>query len=154
MLQAGEVIITADSEKMLMVSSGSWKIYADPVNWPGIKASTSTPVPVDPAPATKLLILLPGEQRAPGSDPDGSGKTGSPTPNWVAGSTETITIYAVDDYWNIDTSTYIDVNITSSAVTGSPSENQMSSLRMTVTTKPSSEMSIFSASTGSSFTPS
>ncbi|MDA3792802.1 MAG: hypothetical protein PF545_03985, partial [Elusimicrobia bacterium] len=104
-LSSGEAL-----EYVTIVSSGTWEIYTKPVGWAGISGSTSTPVNVGPAPASKLQILLPGESRAPGTV---SGKIDTPD-DQIAGVEFTLTINAVDDNWNIDTSTSFETHLTSS----------------------------------------
>ncbi|RXK46859.1 beta strand repeat-containing protein, partial [Aquirufa rosea] len=53
-------------------------------------------------PVSKLQVLMPGETADPGS---ATGKTGTPT-DQVAGSNVTVTVNAVDDWWNkVNTST-------------------------------------------------
>ena len=67
---------------------------------------------------TQLQILLPGETASVGS---ASGKTGSPTAQ-IAGTAFTVTVNAVDAFWNVVTSTD-NVNITSSDVNASMPAN-------------------------------
>ncbi len=65
------------------------------------KNGTSDVINVGPAAFTKLLVLVPGESTDPGSP---TGKTGSPT-GQTANAPFSITVYAVDDYWNVTPAT-------------------------------------------------
>nr|NIM02852.1 hypothetical protein [bacterium]NIN91878.1 hypothetical protein [bacterium]NIO18144.1 hypothetical protein [bacterium]NIO73119.1 hypothetical protein [bacterium] len=84
------------------VANTTWTVTAtdtdaQPPLW---SAYVNDPVTVDPASAVKLQVLAYPEEPLPGTDPNGSGKSG--TPDWhVAGTTFTITVNAVDSYWNI-----------------------------------------------------
>ncbi|MDQ6793763.1 MAG: Ig-like domain-containing protein, partial [Chloroflexota bacterium] len=60
------------------------------------KSGTSGPITVNAGAFAKLLILVPGEVAAPGSP---SGKTGSPNVQ-TANSPFTVTVRAVDAFWN------------------------------------------------------
>jgi len=62
-----------------------------------------------PGPAVDLIALLPGESFTQGVSP---GKTGAPTAV-ETGSQTTLTIYAVDQYYNMAVSYYQDVELTS-----------------------------------------
>jgi hypothetical protein len=58
---------------------------------------SQTGIAVGPGPFTKLQLLAPGETAAPGS---GTGKSGTPTAQ-TAGAPFTVTVNAVDAYWNV-----------------------------------------------------
>lgn len=61
------------------------------------KTGTSNTFVVNPGPFAGLQVLLPGETALGGTD---SGKTGTPT-NQTAGNPFTVTVRAVDQYWNL-----------------------------------------------------
>lgn len=61
-----------------------------------IAGPASSLLTVHPGPFAKLQLLLPGETAAPGTS---TGKTGTPLSH-VAGSSFTVTVYAVDADWN------------------------------------------------------
>jgi hypothetical protein len=61
------------------------------------KTGTSNTFVVNPGPFNGLQVLLPGESAAGGT---ATGKTGTPT-NQTAGTPFTITVRAVDQYWNL-----------------------------------------------------
>ena len=62
--------------------------------------SDSSTINVNPGTFTKLQIIAPGENPDPGSNPGGSGKTGSPQ-SQVAGVSFDLAVRAVDNYWNL-----------------------------------------------------
>src|SRR5439155_1444047 len=64
---------------------------------PGLAGATSASVVVSPGAFSKLQLLAPGETAAPGTV---SGKSGTPNPQ-SAGSAFSVTVNAVDPYWNI-----------------------------------------------------
>jgi hypothetical protein len=66
---------------------------------------------VVPGAFTKMQLLVPGETAAPGS---GSGKTGTPSAQ-ASGTSFTLTVNAVDAYWNIANSSHT-IGITSNDV--------------------------------------
>lgn len=72
-------------------------------------ANTSPSITVNAGAFTKLQILLPGETAAAGT---ATGKTGTPNAQ-ASGASITVTVNAVDDVWNIVSSTHT-VGITSS----------------------------------------
>jgi len=85
----------------------SWTITASDIS--GTLSSTTTAkIIVNPAPATKLLVLVPNESYEPGTP---TGKSGSVI-NQTAGEPFTITVYATDNNWNINTSANPTVQIT------------------------------------------
>jgi flagellar hook capping protein FlgD len=61
------------------------------------KTGTSNTFVVNPGPFNGLQVILPGESAAGGT---ATGKTGTPT-NQTAGTPFTITVRAVDQYWNL-----------------------------------------------------
>jgi hypothetical protein len=67
----------------------------------GKVADVSSSITVDAGVFTKLQILLPGETADPGSP---TGKTGTPTAQ-TAGASFNVTVNAVDDAWNVVSST-------------------------------------------------
>jgi hypothetical protein len=70
--------------------------------------SVSPSITVNPGPAVKLQLLLPGEVAAPGSS---SGKTGTPS-NQIAGTAFNVTVNCTDSNWNIVTTANPQVTIT------------------------------------------
>ncbi|MFC2091297.1 hypothetical protein ACFLTD_00810, partial [Elusimicrobiota bacterium] len=66
----------------------------------GWTASKSSEIELDPNSGVKLQVLVPGENPDPGSP---TGKQ-DPADIQVAGSSFTVTVRAVDDYWNIQKS--------------------------------------------------
>ena len=67
----------------------------------GSNGGTSDSIAVGPGAFAKLLVLVPGETRVPGSL---TGKTGSPSPQ-SANTPFTVTVNAVDAYWNLVSAT-------------------------------------------------
>ncbi len=65
----------------------------------GLYAQASSSVTVNPSTFTKMQLIVPGETASAGS---ASGKTGTPS-NRTAGSAFSVTVNAVDAYWNIIT---------------------------------------------------
>ncbi|MCK5241935.1 T9SS type A sorting domain-containing protein [bacterium] len=55
-------------------------------------------IDVNPGPATQLLIFMPGQTRTPGIWPGADPNTATV----FNGVSYSVTVYAVDDYWNID----------------------------------------------------
>ena len=90
-------------------TAGSRTVTATDVTDGTKTASTSPPITVNPGPFAKLQLLVPGETAAPGT---AAGKTGTPTTQ-PASVPFTITVNAVDAYWNLASSTHT-VGITSS----------------------------------------
>jgi len=84
----GGVILRAAGTQTIGVSDSS-------------KSGTSAPIAVSAGPFAKLLVLVPGEAAAPGSP---TGKTGSPSAQ-TANGPFTVTVQAVDAYWNAVSST-------------------------------------------------
>ncbi len=91
-------------------STAGWTITARDVTNPAKSAGTSAAVVVNAAAYAKLQVLVPGETAAPGTS---AGKTGTPSTQ-TAGTAFTITVNAVDAYWNRVTSITHTVKITSS----------------------------------------
>jgi len=102
------------------VANTTWTVTAtdtdaQPPLW---AAYVNEPVSVVPAPPIKLQVLAYPEQPLPGSDPNGSGKTG--TPDWhVAGSSFNVTVNVVDNYWNV-----VSTNPSVSVTTTDPYDTQ------------------------------
>ena len=90
-------------------TAGNWTITATDQTNGGITANTSPSIPVTAGPFAKLQLLLPGETAAPGTV---SGKTGTPTAQTV-GTPLSVTVNAVDAYWNLVSSATDMVAITS-----------------------------------------
>jgi hypothetical protein len=84
---SGEVTITTASDSLLLTAADG----AEPPH-----AGLSNRFQMIPGSLTALQVLLPGEAATPGIAP---GKTGSPSVQ-SAGETVTISIRAVDEYWN------------------------------------------------------
>lgn len=76
-----------------------------------LTSSTTSQVPMQAASLVKLQVLMPGESEAPGTT---TGKTDSPTAQTVgANLTGSITINAVDDYWNrVNVGSDVNINVT------------------------------------------
>ena len=91
---------------LTLITAGNTQISANSV---GLSSDTAI-VSVVPDVATKLQILVPGETAVPGSS---TGKSGTPI-NQVVGSTFTITVSGVDDYWNLSSAAVATVEIVSS----------------------------------------
>lgn len=80
-------------------TAGMWSATATDTAAGGLTGNTSSTVGVDTSAATQLLVLLPGEEHAPGTP---TGKTGSPDPEtWTAGVRLPVTVLAVDEYFNV-----------------------------------------------------
>jgi hypothetical protein len=90
-------------------TAGSRTVTASDVTDGTKAAGTSPPITVNPGSFAKLQLLVPGETAAPGT---ATGKTGTPTTQ-AAGVPFTVTVNAVDAYWNVATSNHV-VRITSS----------------------------------------
>jgi len=71
-------------------------IYSGDTNFAGSTSGNFTQT-VTPGPFAKLQLLMPGETAAPGTP---SGKTGTPTAQ-LAGGSFSLTVNAVDGYWNL-----------------------------------------------------
>src|SRR5262249_49511431 len=74
-----------------------------------LAGTNSTNVVVSPAALAKMQLLVPGETAAPGT---GSGKSGTPATE-IAGTAFTVTVNAVDSFWNV-VNTNDTVSVTSS----------------------------------------
>ena len=94
---------------VILKTAGSTTITATDITDGGKLPSTSPSITVNPGAFVKLQVLVPGETTDPGSS---TGKTGSPS-NQTAGSAFSVTVNAVDTYWNLVSSTNT-VNISSS----------------------------------------
>src|SRR5438876_496337 len=75
-----------------------------------LTANTSPSVTVVAGAFAKLQLLVPGETASPGS---AAGKTGTPTAR-TAGTALSVTINAVDDFWNLVSSATHNVSLASS----------------------------------------
>jgi hypothetical protein len=96
------------SFSVTLKTAGSRTITASDVTNPAKAAGTSSSVTVVAAAFTKLQLLVPGETAAPGT---ATGKVGSPLGQLI-GIPFTITVNAVDDNWNVVSSSDT-VNISS-----------------------------------------
>jgi hypothetical protein len=86
------------------------------------KLGTSNSFTVNPGPFAKLQVLLPGETAQGGT---GDGKTGTPT-GQVAGTPFTLTLRAVDAYWNLVSGVNDRVALSSTdAFAGMPAETTL-----------------------------
>jgi hypothetical protein len=83
-------------------ATGTKTITASDVTTPAMTANTSPAITVNAGAFTKLQLLVPGETAAAGTL---SGKTGAPSAR-TAGSAFTVTVNAVDDNWNVVSSTH------------------------------------------------
>ena len=82
---------------VILTQAGTGAMVSAAINNTSIPTATGGPVTINPAPYSKLQILVPGETAAPGS---ASGKTG--TPNlFKAKKEEQVTVRTVDQYWNV-----------------------------------------------------
>ncbi|PKN01408.1 MAG: hypothetical protein CVU77_05585, partial [Elusimicrobia bacterium HGW-Elusimicrobia-1] len=84
-------------------SPSSWTLTLRDVDQttPDFSDDTSPRITVNPGTAKKYLIITPGETWAPGKTSGKAGKTeGSSVNTQVAGSTFTVTLYLVDDFYN------------------------------------------------------
>jgi hypothetical protein len=88
---------------------GASTLTASNVTHSGIVGSVSSTITVAAGQPVKLLVLMPGETAAPGTP---TGKTGTPAVQ-RSGSAFTVTVNAVDSYWNLVSSTHT-VSLTSS----------------------------------------
>ncbi len=86
---------------ILLQTAGTFTITASDTTDPTKGASVSSPLVATAAGFSKLLVLLPGETHAPGT---ATGKLGAPSQQ-TAGSSFLVTVIAVDDTWNAETST-------------------------------------------------
>ncbi|HOI42544.1 MAG TPA: hypothetical protein PK523_06315, partial [Elusimicrobiales bacterium] len=78
-------------------TSPGWKLRAESG---AVLKSTTPALVVNPAGHTRLQVLLPGEVADPGG---ATGKTAAPPSPWTAGIPYTVTVNAVDDYYNVVT---------------------------------------------------
>lgn len=95
-----------------LVTGGTGTVTASNVTTPAMTADISPSITVGAGVFSKLQILMPGESADPGS---ASGKTGSPTAQ-TAGSSFSVTVNAVDAYWNLITGETSTISITSSDI--------------------------------------
>jgi hypothetical protein len=79
-----------------LYAQGNQTITAEDIESQGKDAHTSRPVEILPGPYSRILILAPGEELAPGTD---TGRTGSATDQSINYSF-TVTVYATDTWWN------------------------------------------------------
>jgi flagellar hook capping protein FlgD/Big-like domain-containing protein len=92
------------------------------------RTGTSVNITVNPASFTKLQIILPGETAKGGT---ADGKDGTPF-NQMAGTPFTITVRAVDDYWNVVSGIGDRVQLTSTdPFAGVPAETTLVSGQIT-----------------------
>jgi len=96
------------SISVTFVTSGVWTITGTDIDGDPLTEYTSSAIPVDPADAVKLQILVPGETAAPGT---ATGKTGSSTAQEV-GQPFDVVVNAVDEYWNINPAGMATVDVT------------------------------------------
>ncbi|HSU54486.1 MAG TPA: hypothetical protein VLT36_10530, partial [Candidatus Dormibacteraeota bacterium] len=91
-------------------TAGTRTVTGSDVTHNGIAANTSSAISVAPAAFVQLQLLMPGETAVPGT---ASGKTGSATSE-IAGVAFTITVNAVDSFWNLIGSVTDTIGFTSS----------------------------------------
>src|SRR5439155_1631715 len=91
-------------------TAGSWTLTANDITDASKTAFTSPAITVNAGAFAKLQLLVPGETAAPGS---ATGKTGTPTSE-TAGTAFTVTINAVDAFWNLVNTAADTVGITAS----------------------------------------
>jgi hypothetical protein len=105
-LSAGTVTLAVTN-----ILAGSGKtLTASDVSDGSITSNTSSNYTVVPAAATRLVILAPGESLTPGVSP---GKSGSPTAEHITMG-YSVTVDALDAYYNLATNTTDTVGVTSS----------------------------------------
>lgn len=93
----------------ILKTAGTRTITASDVTDGSITSNTSPNITINPNSFSQLQLLLPGETASAGS---ATGKTGTPNAQ-TAGTAFTVTVNAVDDYYNIVSSTHT-IGITSS----------------------------------------
>jgi hypothetical protein len=91
-------------------TGGSRTITAADISRTGIGTNTSAGVTVTPGAYARLQVLMPGEVAAPGT---ASGKSGTPTVRTAGTAFSTLSVGAVDAFWNT-VATNATVQITSS----------------------------------------
>ncbi|MFN8622844.1 MAG: hypothetical protein U0869_19070, partial [Chloroflexota bacterium] len=79
-----------------VADAGGWTVTATG----GSKSGTGSVIPVEAGAAVKLQVLLQNEVAEPGTD---DGTNGTPVTDIHAGGDFTVTVNAVDAFWNIDT---------------------------------------------------
>lgn len=82
---------------VVMMTAGAHSITASDISSPTITSNTSPLITLLPASFQKLQLLVPGETAMPGTL---SGKSGTPLDQTV-GSAFTVTVHAVDMFWNV-----------------------------------------------------
>ncbi|UCF04097.1 MAG: hypothetical protein JSV33_09075 [bacterium] len=92
-----------------LYAQGNQTITAEDVDSAGKDPHTSSPVEILPGPYSRILILAPGEELAPGTV---TGRTGSATDQSINYSF-TVTVYATDTWWNPVTGVSDNIRITS-----------------------------------------
>ncbi|MEA2081143.1 MAG: hypothetical protein U9O97_00150, partial [Elusimicrobiota bacterium] len=116
---------------MFKTANSSWTITAADQGGgrSSYESGVAADVYVNPDSPVKLLVLLPGETDDPGSDPGISpfggsdGKSDWTAENQTAGAAFTVTVMAVDSWWNINTGTSPIVQITSTDGNADVSDN-------------------------------
>ncbi|MEK6646928.1 MAG: hypothetical protein AABY84_09680 [Candidatus Firestonebacteria bacterium] len=120
---SGQQTLTAGTStfNVLFKTMGNWTVTSEDTDGDGTTYTINThpQILVSPNTAVKLLILAPGETAAPGNTAQG-GKTGTANSQY-AGVQFTITVNAVDNDWNLNTSAVTsEVSIT----TSDPNDNE------------------------------
>ncbi len=90
-------------------TAGARTVTGSDIPNPSILPATSSAIPVTAASFVQLQLLVPGETAAPGS---GTGKIGAPSTE-TAGTSYSVTVNAVDAFWNVVTNAGDTVGITS-----------------------------------------
>lgn len=103
-------------------SATNHQLVASNVTQPSILSSTSANLTVIRGAFTKLLITLPGETYSPGT---ATGRTGTATPYPATGTGMTVTVRAVDAYWNLVNTITDVVNLTTTDPTGTFTTNNL-----------------------------
>lgn len=98
------------SLSVTLKTGGSSTVTAADISRAGIGTNISSAVTVVPGAYARLQVLMPGETAAPGTV---SGKTGTPTARTAGAAFSTLSVGAVDAYWNT-VATNATVRITSS----------------------------------------
>jgi len=102
--------------------AGSQTVTASDVTQPAITANTSASLTLGANVFTKLQLLMPGETAVPAT---AAGKTGTPSAR-TAGTSFSVTVNSVDDFWNV-VSTNHNIAITSSDANATlPANNTLS----------------------------
>ncbi len=95
----GQVTLSSGiySANLTMTTAGNQTVTASGAGVP----NTSSSIVIQPKSATQLVAVLPGETRTQGKNVAPFGKSGTPS-QIFAGTTMDVSVYAVDQYYNLD----------------------------------------------------